>query len=277
MTDSANNDSEVGERMTVLGVDYTPVQTADGGALYMTDFGLPFREHLEPVNWYAHGWFDVHRVRLDGTSVIYRIPTRPVRGLSLPLVARFNRVGETVPLNREILYAYPHAEFNSPFEEIAMAMRLRRPQPDATRTRILTKRPLAIFAPAGRLQLWQTGRRDYVFDIRQSRHPEAPIDILQLYVILYGWVRGTSALEAPATLGSVGEDAEAFINGMMELAARDLRERGLQMIDLKPQHLVLRFNSTGKLVRHADGDPAYVLVDYELVEPIPAADITLPQ
>ncbi len=63
-------------------------------------------------------WFDAHRERLAGTSTIYRVPTRPLAGRALDLVVRFSRVGLEVPLDTLTICRHPHAEFNSPFENL---------------------------------------------------------------------------------------------------------------------------------------------------------------
>jgi len=34
--------------MSLLDVDYFRFKTSDGGELYLAEFGLPFREHLNP-------------------------------------------------------------------------------------------------------------------------------------------------------------------------------------------------------------------------------------
>jgi hypothetical protein len=75
------------EAVSLLGVDYVRLKTQDGGDLYLTHFGLPLREHLAPENWYAPDWFAKRRIRLEGTSTIYRLPTRSVRGHALDLRA----------------------------------------------------------------------------------------------------------------------------------------------------------------------------------------------
>jgi hypothetical protein len=38
------------------------------------------------------------------------------------------------------------------------------------------------------------------------------------------------------------------------------------MLDIKPQHILLRFRPGRSLLRRRDGQPAYALVDYELLE-----------
>jgi hypothetical protein len=260
------------EELSLLGVDYLRLKTPDGGDLYLTRFGIPFREHLHPDNWHAPDWFAARRTRLPGTSVIYNVPTRPVRGVSLALVVRFSRVGEHVPLDTLTLGQYPHAEFNSPFEEFAVVMALRASPVGPSRPRLLTKKPLAIFVPAERLQLWQTGRSESTIAAKLARHPEVELDILRQYILLYGWLDGQDALQTADALGRPGNSRHAFLADTTRRAIHDLAQHGFRMLDIKPQHILLRFRPDRSLLRRRDGQPAYALLDYELLERTPESD-----
>lgn len=260
------------EGLSRLGVDYVRLKTADGGDLYLTEFGLRFREHLHPDNWYAPDWFAARRTRLPGTSVIYNVPTRPVHGFSLELVARFSRVGEEVPLDTLTISQYPHAAFNSPFEEFALVMQLRAARAGSSRPRVLTKKPLAIYSPGERLQLWQTGRWESTIAAKLARHPEADLDILRQYILLYGWIDGQDAMQTVDALGLPGKSRAAFLADTTQRAIRDLEQHGFRMLDIKPQHILLRLRPDGSLLRRRDGEPAYALLDYELLERIRETD-----
>jgi len=252
--------------ISLIGVDYLRLKTGDGGDLYLTRFGLPFREQLAPENWYAPDWFAVRRARLPGTSAIYKVPTRPVRGVSLNLVARFSRVGQEIPLDTLTLNENIHAEFNSPFEEFALVMELRAAGLGASRARILTKRPLAIYMPPEQLQHWQTGRLESKMAAKRARHPEAELDLLRQYILLYGWIEGLNAVQAIQALGVTGRLAETFLAETTLHAIHDLEQLGFRMLDIKPEHLVLRIRPDGSLLRRRTGNPSYALVDYELLE-----------
>jgi len=252
--------------ISLIGVDYLRLKTGDGGDLYLTRFGLPFREQLAPENWYAPDWFAVRRARLPGTSAIYKVPTRPVRGVSLNLVARFSRVGEEIPLDTLTLNENIHAEFNSPFEEFALVMELRAAGLGASRARILTKRPLAIYMPPEQLQHWQTGRLESKMAAKRARHPEAELDLLRQYILLYGWIEGLNAVQAIQALAVTGRVAETFLAETTLHAIHDLEQLGFRMLDIKPEHLVLRIRPDGSLLRRRTGNPSYALVDYELLE-----------
>jgi hypothetical protein len=255
------------EVISLLGVDYLRQKTRDGGDLYLTTrFGAPFRELLDPENWYAPDWFDAKRTRLEGTSTIYKVPTKPVRGVSLDLVARFSRVGEEVPIDMLTRCKYVHTEFNSPFEEFARVMELRAMHTGPSRPRIFTKRPLAIYVPAERLQVWQTGRLQSKIAAKLAQHPEVKLDTLRQYILLYGWIEGLNAAQTAATFGVPGGQREVFLTETTDRAIRDLEQRGFRMLDIKPEHIVFRVRPNGSLLRRRNGEPAYALVDYELLE-----------
>ena len=117
---------ENAQTMTFLGVDYVRLKTSDGGDLYLTAFGLSVWRQLLPENWYAREWFEANRERLEGTSTIYRVPTRPVSQVSVDLVVKWSRVGEVIPMDTFTINKFVNAEFNSPFEEFSILMELRK-------------------------------------------------------------------------------------------------------------------------------------------------------
>jgi hypothetical protein len=258
--------SPAGELVSLLGVDYTRFNTPECGDLYLTCFGLPFLEQLSPENWHEPQWFTGRRVRLEGTSTIYRVPTRPVRGVSLDLVARFSRVGQEVPLDPRSLHQNPDADFNSPFEEFALVMQLRAAHSAGIRPRIFTKKPLAIYVPPARLQPWQTGRFESKMTVKWAQHPEVPLDMFRQYILLYGWIKGVNAVQAAQAFGIGGASAQNFLAETTRRVIGDLNERGFRVLDMKPEHVVLRIFHDGSLVRVRNGKLAYALVDYELLQ-----------
>jgi len=246
---------------SLLGVDYLHLRTGDGGEMYLTRFGVPFREQLAPENWYAPDWFVAKSRRLVGTSAIYRVSSRSVSGMNLDLVVRFSRVGQEVPMDTACRNRNTHIDFNSPFEEFAVVMELR-----AARPRIFTKKPLAIFVPGERLQLWQTGRLESIIGVKLARNPEVQIDILRQYILLYRWIEGLDAAEVFKTRATTSPLGETFLADITHRATLDLERNGFRMDDIKPQHIVLRTLPDGSLLRQRDGQVAYALVDYELLE-----------
>lgn len=254
------------ETVSLLGVDYVRLKMQDGGDLYLTRFGLPLREHLAPENWYAPDWFAKRRMRLEGTSTIYRLPSRPVHGHALDLVVRFSRLGQQIPLGTQFLSENVHAEFNSPFEEFALVMALRAAHCDRSRPRMFTKKPLAIYVPATKLQDWQTGRLESKMAAKRARHPEVTLEKSRLYILLYGWIDGLNAVQAAHALGMTGPSARKFLRDATLRVIHDLTSHGFRVLDIKPEHIVVRIEPDGSLLRRPSGDLAYALVDYELLE-----------
>jgi len=162
--------------MRILGVNYVRLRTADEGDIYLTEHGVAFWMHLQPQNWYEKAWFEGHRTRLEGTGTVYRVPTRPIeeeRPKSIDLVVKWSRVGEDVPLNTFTLQRAINAEFNTPFEEFSLLEDLRRGEYGPKSLRIRTQKPLAIYIPPERMQLWQTGRSKAKLLSKIGRHPRS--------------------------------------------------------------------------------------------------------
>src|ERR1044071_416990 len=252
---------------SILGVEYTCLKTEDGSDLLLTRFGLPFKEQLAPRNWYEPTWFAQHRIRLEGTSTIYKVSTRPVAGLSLDLVVRFSRVGQEIPLPSSILGENADAEFNSPFEEFGLLMELRKAAA-GNPGRMFTKRPLAIYVPAARFQEWQTGRLESKMAAKQARHPDVLLHMYRQYIVLYGWIKGLNAVQAARTLSITRSDSDNFLREAPLRARTDLQRCGFRVLDIKPEHVVMRIYHDGTLLLRRSGAPAYALVDYELLQHI---------
>lgn len=255
--------------VSLLGVDYFHLKTGDGGDLYLTRFGLPFWRNLLPENWYAREWFEAKRERLEGTSMVYKVPTRPVDGRALHLVVKWSRVGEVVPFDTLTVNKFIHAEFNSPFEEFSLLMELRRGELGPAAVRIRTQQPLAIYVPDARLQLWQTGRSEDKIRAKVARHPGVEIDILRQYVVLFSWIKGSDAVETAEQFGLEGRLRAEFLARVTSLATHELWQKGYRVVDMKPEHIILRPRPDHTLLRDHNDQFAYALVDYELLERTP--------
>jgi hypothetical protein len=245
------------------------MKTSDGGDLYVTHLGLPFWQNLLPENWYAQEWFETKRKRLEGTSTVYKVPTRRVNGVTLSLVVKWSRVGEGVPLDTLTFNKFIHAEFNSPFEEFSLLMELRKGEAGPPGIRFRTQKPMAIYMPSERLQLWQTGRSEDKIRAKVVRHPGVEIDILRQYVVLYGWVKGLDAVESAEHLKLHDRERAEFLARVTCLATHELWQKGYRVIDMKPAHIILRSGRDQSLLRDRNGQLAYALVDYELLERTP--------
>ena len=256
-------------RISLLGVDYFHMKTSDGGDLYLTRFGAPFWRHLLPENWHARDWFEAKGERLEGTSMVYKVPTRMVNDTALNLVVKWSRVGEVVPMDTLTINKFIHAEFNSPFEEFSVLTELRKGESGPAGIRIHTQWPLAIYVPSQRLQLWQTGRSEDKINVKIARHPGVEIDILRQYVVLYGWIRGRDAVETAEYFHLEGKRRSEFLALTTSLVTHELWQKGYRVVDMKPEHIILRPGPNQSLLRDRNGQFAYALVDYELLERTP--------
>ena len=252
--------------VSLLGVDYHHLKTNDGGEMYLTRYGLPFWKNLLPENWYASGWFEAKRERLEGTSMVYKVPTRAVNGTALNLVVKWSRVGEAVPFDTFSVNKFIHAEFNSPFEEFSLLMELRKGEAGPAAIHIHTQRPMAIYVPSERLQLWQTGRSEDKIRAKVTRHPGVEIDILRQYVVLFGWIKGRDAVETADDFKLEGRARAEFLARTTSLVTHELWQKGYRVVDMKPAHIILRPRPDRLLLRDRNGQFAYALVDYELLE-----------
>jgi hypothetical protein len=255
--------------ISLLGVDYTHIKTSDGGDLYLTKFGKPFWEHLLPENWYTKEWFEAKRERLTGTSTVYRVPTKKIADTILNLVVKWSRVGEDVPVDTLTINKFINAEFNSPFEEFSLLMELRAGESGPPAIRIRTQKPLAIFVPSERLKLWQTGRSESRIAAKLARHPGVELDILRQYVVLYGWIKGFDLTDLAARRQLGQEAQETLFAGATSLVSHELELKGYHVVDMKPQHVIVRQRPDGSLLRDRNGQMVYALVDYELLERTP--------
>jgi hypothetical protein len=223
----------------VLGVVYVHRKTADGGDIYLTRFGLPVAEMLELDNWAEKEWFVAKRERLEGTSTVYRVPTKRIDGRALELVVKNCRVGEDVPLETRTLEAFVNAEFNSPWEEFALVMEMRAGKYGPPRRHIRTQEPLAIYVPPERMQKWQTGRSQSKISRIRARHPGIDLDILRQYKLIYGWIKGTDVVNACREIGLRDQRLVAALNPINQRAIQDMADKGYGVADMKPSHIIL--------------------------------------
>ncbi len=256
--------------LRIFGANYIHLNPRGEGDLYITEHGLPFVDQLMPENWYEDQWFKANRQRLEGTSAVYRVQTRPLPGRlprSLDLVVKWSRVGQDIPLDTFTLDRAVNCEFNTPFEEFSLVEEMRRGEYGPKDIRILTQKPLAIYVPPEKLQLWQTGRSREKILRQIARHPGVEIDILRSYILLYGWIKGVNAVEAYHRSFYDASQQQAQLAELTQTVHDDLEKKGFIVADHKPTHFILRTGENGILRRN--GRIAYALVDYELLARTP--------
>lgn len=251
-------------RQRILGVDYTHLALDEEGDLFLTDFGVPFVECLLPENfWSDKEWFEKQSQRLSGTSTIYRIRTKRVKEKQRDIVLKWNRMSQGVP-GSEDNEQLANAEFNSPFEEFSLLMELRNVL-RATRTLLFTQKPLAIFVPEKRVELWRMGRKEYLMKAIIEKHIEIDLDMNRAYGVIYEWVKGIDATQA---LQQCIIDKE-----LMESLTLQAHERmlscGFIVKDNKPHHIIVRPKGDKGILRDSSKNPLYAVVDHELLNRTP--------
>jgi hypothetical protein len=245
-------------------VDYVHVITAQGGDLYLTEAGLSVAPHLQPENWFERQWFRTHREVLRGTGAVYVVPTRPVGGVSLGLVVKFNRVGERVPVATKLIRDLLECEFNGPFEEFALVEELRRRGRGDEGRRVQTQVPLAIYVPPEKTQPSQSGRFQWRIERAIARHPGVALDILRDYIMVYSWLPGVDASEAR----EMGLLTDRQLRTLTARATEELRQAGFTVLDMKDAHVIVRLASATELERRGR-QIVHGVVDYELMARTP--------
>jgi hypothetical protein len=252
--------------VNVLGVVYLHTKTEDGGDLYLTRYAEQHQDHLDINNWYEESWFSQKRVRLLGTSSVYRVPTRPFNGTSLDLVVKNCRVGEDVPINTHTLEDFMSAEFNSPWEEFALVMEMGDKQVGQRLQWIRVQRPLAIYVPPQRMQLWQSGRSRSKINRIRARHPGVDLDILKQYKLVYEWIRGKNLVELFEHIKFELPDIVYHLKAMQKKAFEDLSKKGYHMADMKPEHVILDEEDCERIEQMASAEPGAAQKQVEAIE-----------
>ena len=267
-----------GPIVRAFGVEYAHVRPPEGGDLFVTRFGWPDVDALMPARWFADQWYANQGEKLAGaTGQVYRVRPRQGPGRTLDLVVKFSRVAQDVPIVAEASFPaevradlIAEARFNSPMEEFGLVSELREGAFGPPGPRVLTQRPLAIYAPQEAFDLWQMGRSSSTFYRHSAMLAEdqgdaakaIEMDIRRIYVVLYGWLGGRDA-EACFLAGDLAE--EEFL-GLTPRVLDDMSTRGFRVLDNKPKHYILRPRKTGGFLRKRDGSLVYGLVDFELLQ-----------
>jgi hypothetical protein len=274
--------------VNVLGVVYVHTKTGDGGDLYLTRFAESCPEHFEIENWYERDWFDTYKVRLIGTSSVYKVPTKEIRGKSLDLVVKNCRVGEDVPIDTHTLQEFCDAEFNSPWEEFSLVMELLDNVYGPKEMKMDTQLPMAIYVPPEKMQPWQSGRSRTKINRIRAKHPGIDIDILKQYKLIYEWIKGHNLMEVFEHIDINHDELVNHLKKMNYKAQGDLNRKGYLMADMKPEHIILSEADTENIAemgrtqdRNAPDtqiervyqlihEGRYSIIDYELLLRTPA-------
>lgn len=252
----------------IFGVHYLHASLPDESDIYLTRFGAHLLDYFVPPEFLTDKQsFKEHAVKLEGTSATYKIVADARGKPDKAFVVKWNRMGRTIPADDES-DEFTGAEFNSPFEEFSLVTELR----DANKVRdkvVITQRPLAIYVPAKRNELWRTGREEYVMKAKQSKHEnEIALDMFRDYIVVYEWIEGIDAVVA--VRNGVLEEHQMV---SLTLDADDrLRNLGYRVRDRKPHHVIVRPRNNGALAHTPQHGVLYALIDYELLERLPNVD-----
>ena len=246
----------------------------------MTRHGWNFMEQLDPAKWYDNRRYDRKGEHLSkGSGAVFRVASKDSMGRAVNLVVKFSRMAQDLPL--QVSSRFPdglprhvldESAFNDPFEEFGVMEELRSGQFGPPDIRARTKRPLAIYSPGRRFEPWQLGRSEHQFRQHANRLASnqerlgermqpVKMHLDRQYITLFHWVRGQDA-EALVKAGVISErEAAELVAQVM----KDLEAKGFRMLDIKPNHIILRRRPNGALLtRH--GRPSYALVDFELLQ-----------
>lgn len=267
-------------RARVYGVPFARINLEDGAELFITREGWPWRWNLLPGHWHANRTYVDQGTPLPGgTGHVYRIKTRDERskGVRKDLVIKFNRLGQHVPIyvpdffyDEISVEEARGARFPDPFREMGYLREMRHNRYGPPGLHIRTKRPLAVFSPAERVPLWQSGRKNSEFLRlrRRLRHDQAAVadlppvdlDIERDYLEIFEFVKGRDA----DYCAEEGLLSSAEVAALTRRAGAEMEAKGFRMLDIKPKHFILRRDSGGGILRR-NGKIVYAVIDFELL------------
>ena len=256
----------------ILDVYYLHLQFEQNDDLYITQYGLPFIDNLKPYNFLTdRNWYEEHSIRLSGSGCTYKVRTKEIDGICKDLVVKWNRMGQDIPGEAET-DEFAGAEFNSPFEEFSLVMELRDTRFESPGT-IITQRPLAIYVPSERVELWQTGRKEYKLQRLIDAHKDVELDMFRSYVMVFEWIKGIDASHAHT-------ENLLLERQMVDLTLRveeEMKTKGFVVRDRKPHHIIVKPKKTGQLARDRAGEMLYAVIDYELLARTPQREANIKQ
>ena len=250
-----------------MDIDYLHTKCNYGGDLYVTKYGLSLFEQVKPENWYDNKWFCANREKLKGTSTVYRVTSKKVNGKRADLIVKWSRVGQHVPLETKVIEDVLNAEFNTPFEEFSLVEELRRNvfSQNINGINMSLQKPLGIYVPPKRLQLWQTGRSKQKIKSKLAQHPGVEIDLLRQYILIYKWVRGFDAVEAFER----AEVPEEQLFQFTTTVTTNLKKNGFRVLDNKPAHFIVKLRPDQTVMKDKKGFTPFALIDFELLQRTP--------
>lgn len=260
-----NRKSKNNKAIKILGVEYAHVKLKNGDDIYFTKYGLPFIDVLMPKNyWTDKKWFKNNSIKLSGTSSIYKVRTKKIKGKQKDIVLKWNRMGQDIP-GAEDSDELLNADFNSPFEEVSLTMELRDTVYNHPTEAIIIQKPLAIYVPAEPVEFSRTGRKEYKMQLKISSHKEIVLDMCRSYAVIYEWIKGIDL----AQTFNKGIINEAKMKLLTLESYKKIINNGFDVKDSKPHHVIVRPKNKKYLIRNVKGEILSALIDFELLERTP--------
>ncbi len=252
---------------SLLDVDYVFGRAeSTGGLLWVVGRDPDLFSYFLPERWRR-----TPNKKLSSRNQVFHTCTKD----NIQLVWRVSRMDDPVPplkiagAGLEAARAY---EVNSPFEEFSFALWL-------SRHGIKTIYPRAIYMTGSRRESSDAGAgpRRYT-DLAHLLTPDGEPAIRKDYdyITIWGYWNGPDELLAAhdgSYYSSVnakhacasGRISRRVMEDLLEAKAAKLAQCGLEDLYLKPDHLLISFDSEGKLVLDAAGKPEVRLCNFEFV------------
>lgn len=254
------------QAVSLLGVDYIhgPAESTDGELWVvgkdpsLFDFFLPERWRVTP------------RERLSVIDPIFCTFTKD----DVHLVWRISRVGQKPdmdPFKEDERKIIEHG-YNSPFEEIAMAL-------DLARMGVPTTYPRAIYMTGQESRLADMLRDESRY--RSHAHLRTPGDAPLLrpdrdYLVVWGYWNKPDALLAQADrdhyrpIDALNARRERILSddayvAVMGRVRERLAEIGIEDLNLRGNHVLLALDRNGELIRAENGQPEARICNFELL------------
>jgi len=257
--------------MNLLGVDYvTGRAESTGGLLWVVGRDPDLFNYFLPERWRR-----TPKKALSSCNRVFHTFTKD----SVHLVWRVSRMGDPVRLKNTAINPRAAAGlgFNSPFEEFSLAMKL-------SRNGVKTIYPRAIYM-TGSQRLSAAApvdeRRYTALAHLLTPDGQPAISKDYEYITIWGYWNGPDELLAASddffysSLNAKDACDQRLISRRMmgqllEAKAAKLALCGLEDLNLKPDHLLISFDSGGKLVLDTLGKPEVRLCNFEFVRAKPA-------
>jgi hypothetical protein len=245
-----------------MGVDYVYGRVeSSSGALWVVGDDPDLFDYFLPEKWRK-----TPRSSLSTSDRVFETRTKD----DIHLVWRVSRVGQRPPADAPA-EAGRHG-YNSPFEEVALALELNEKGVEATYPRAIymsSHKPGSHGRPADSSR--HLSHREL---LTPDEHPVLSPE--HEYIVIWGYWNGPDELLAahdedyyhPIDAGRACDEGligATVCEDLLRATEDRLRQAGLEPLSLKADHLLLSVGAAGRLVRDADGLPRVRLCSFDLL------------